>query len=148
MGTKNTLAVTELDRRGSSCPTLFAWNGTKYEFISDVIGAAVIGHWVSPTAKNNADPDEWIKVEGSQLRPREGYLSLRFGEPMEEVNYLDQVRLVAVDHPSATEVYPNERFLNERPFASGRAVLSADAHPVAGAWDDKGRDVSELLAHA
>jgi tetratricopeptide (TPR) repeat protein len=145
VGTKNTLAVTELDRRGSSCPTLFAWNGSRYEFISDVIGAAVIGHWVSPTAKNNADPDEWIKVEGSQLRPRGGYLSLRFGEPMEEVNYLDQVRLVAVDHPAATEVYPNERFLNERPFASGRAVLSADAHPVAGAWDDEGREVSELL---
>ena len=145
VGTKKTLSVLELDRRGSSCPTLFAWNGTKYEFVSDVIGAAVIGHWVSPTARNNADPDEWIKVEGSQLRPRGGYLSLRFGEPMEEVNYLDQVRLVAVDHPAGTEVYPNERFLNERPFASGRTVLSADAHPVAGAWDDKGRDVSELL---
>jgi Flp pilus assembly protein TadD len=145
VATKNSLSITELDRRGSSCPTLFAWNGKKYEFISDVIGAAVVGHWVSPTAKNNADPDEWIKVEGSQLRPRGGYLSLRFGEPMEEVNYLDQVRLVAVDHPAATEVYPNERFLNEPPFADGRAVLSANAHPVAGAWNDKGRDVSTLL---
>jgi tetratricopeptide (TPR) repeat protein len=145
LATKNSLSITELDRRGSSCPTLFAWNGTQYEFISDVIGAAVVGHWVSPTAKNNADPDEWIKVEGSQLRPRGGYLSLRFGEPMEEVNYLDQVRLIAVDHPAATEVYPNERFLNEPPFASGRVVLTADAHPVAGAWDDKGRDVSALL---
>jgi tetratricopeptide (TPR) repeat protein len=145
LATKNSLSITELDRRGSSCPTLFAWNGKKYEFISDVIGAAVVGHWVSPTAKNNADPDEWIKVEGSQLRPRGGYLSLRFGEPMEEVNYLDQVRLIAVDHPAATEVYPNERFLSEAPFADGRAVLSADAHPVAGAWDDKGRDVSALL---
>ncbi len=145
IGTKSVLAITELDRRGSSCPTLFAWNGEKYEFISDVIGAAVVGHWVSPTAKNNPDPDEWIKIEGSQLRPRGGYLSLRFGEPMEEVNYLDQVRLVAVDHPAATEVYPNERFLNEAPFASGQAVLSAQARPVAGAWDDTGRDVSELL---
>ena len=145
VATKTSLSITELDRRGSSCPTLFAWNGKKYEFISDVIGAAVVGHWVSPTAKNNADPDEWTKVEGSQLRPRGGYLSLRFGEPMEEVNYLDQVRLVAVDHPAATEVYPNERFLNQPPFADGRAVLSANAHPVAGAWDDKGRDVSALL---
>ena len=116
LATKTSISITELDRRGSSCPTLFAWNGKKYEFISDVIGAAVVGHWVSPTAKNNADPDEWIKVEGSQLRPRGGYLSLRFGEPMEEVNYLDQVRLVAVDHPAATEVYPNERFLNEASF--------------------------------
>ncbi len=145
LATKTSISITELDRRGSSCPTLFAWNGTHYEFISDVIGAAVVGHWVSPTAKNNADPDEWIKVEGSQLRPRGGYLSLRFGEPMEEVNYLDQVRLVAVDHPAGTEVYPNERFLNEAPFADGRAVLSANAHPVAGAWGDKGRDVTALL---
>ena len=145
VGTKSSLNITELDRRGSSCPTLFAWNGEKYEFISDVIGAAVVGHWVSPTAKNNADPDEWIKVEGSQLQPRGGYLSLRFGEPMEEVNYIDQVRLLAIDHPAATEVYPNERFLNEPPFASGSPVISTAAHPLAGAWDAKGRDVSELL---
>jgi tetratricopeptide (TPR) repeat protein len=145
IGTKTSLAITELDRRGSSCPTLFAWNGKKYEFISDVIGAAVVGHWVSPTAKNTADPDEWIKVDGSQLQPRGGYLSLRFGEPMEEVNYIDQVRLVAVDHAAGTEVYPSERFLSEPPFASGRAIVSAAAHPVAGAWDDKGRDVSEQL---
>jgi tetratricopeptide (TPR) repeat protein len=145
LGLKSSVNITELDRRGSSCPTLFAWNGVKYEFISDVIGAAVIGHWVSPTAKNNADPDEWIKVEGAQLRPRGGYLSLRFGEPMEEVNYIDQVRLVAIDLPAGTEVYPDERFLNEPPFASGRPMISTAAHPLAGAWDDKGRDVSTLL---
>jgi Flp pilus assembly protein TadD len=145
LGTKNTLTVTELDRRGSSCPTLFAWNGHHYEFVSDVIGAAVVGHWISPTAKNIADPDEWIKVDGSQLRPRNGLLSLRFGEPMEEVNYLDQVRLLAVDHPAGTAVYPDERFLNEQPFASGGAVLSTNAHPVAAAWDDQGHDVTGLL---
>jgi hypothetical protein len=145
VATKNTLAVTELDRRGSSCPTLFAWNGKKYEFVSDVIGAAVVGHWVSPTAKNHADPDEWTRVDGSQLRARNGYLSLRFGEPMEEVNYIDQVRLLAVDHPDGTAVYPDERFLNEAPFASGKALVSTQARPVAGAWDDHGRDVAKLL---
>jgi len=140
-------AITELDRRGSSCPVLFAWDGTQYQFVSDVIGAAVVGHWVSPTATNQADPDEWIKVDGSQLKPRNGYLSLRFGEPMEEINFVDQVRLIAVDHPEDTEVYPDERFLSEPPFASGRTVVaSAATHPPAGAWDDKGRDVLDLLA--
>ncbi|MEO8724943.1 MAG: FG-GAP-like repeat-containing protein [Acidobacteriaceae bacterium] len=140
-------AVTELDRRGSSCPTLFAWDGSKYQFISDVIGAAVIGHWVSPTATNQADPDEWIKVDGAQLKSRNGYFSLRFGEPMEEINFVDQVRLVAVDHPEGTEVYPDERFLSEPPFASGAAVLASPAaHPPAGAWDDHGHDVLPLLA--
>ena len=140
------LALKELDRRGSSCPTLFAWDGKQYRFVSDVIGAAVVGHWVSPTSTNQNDPDEWIKVDGDMLRARNGLLSLRFGEPMEEVNYIDQLRLVAVDHPAGTEVYPDERFLSERPFASGKTVAVSDARPVAGAWDDKGRDVRGLLS--
>ena len=143
--TASLASVKELDRRGSSCPVLFAWDGEKYQFISDVIGAAVVGHWVSPVAKNTPDPDEWIKVDGSQLRARNGYLSLRFGEPMEEVNYIDQVRLVAVDHPEGAEVYPNERFLSERPFAREKTIVSAAAHPPAGAWDDRVQDVRELL---
>src|SRR6185369_11597377 len=141
------VSFTELDRRGSSCPTLFAWNGTKYEFISDVIGAAVIGHWISPTEKNTADPDEWLKIEGSQLREKNGMFSLRFGEPMEEVNYVDQVRLVAIDHPEGTEVYPNERFVSAPPFPSGQTVVSSAPHTPAAAWDTNGRDVLNLVRH-
>ena len=122
----------ELDRRGSSCPTLFAWNGSKYEFVADVIGAGVVGHWISPTATNTPDPEEWIKIEGSQLRPRDGYLSVRFGEPMEEVNYIDQLRMLAVDHPVGTEVYPDERFLDDPPFASGTPVVTSAPHIPVG----------------
>ncbi len=140
------LALKELDRRGSSCPTLFAWDGKQYQFVSDVIGAAVVGHWVAPASTNRNDPDEWIKVDGDKLRARDGLLSLRFGEPMEEVNYIDQLRLVAVDHPAGTEVYPDERFLSEPPFASGKAVAVSAPRPVAGAWDNVGRDVQALLA--
>ncbi|MGB0123496.1 MAG: FG-GAP-like repeat-containing protein [Silvibacterium sp.] len=141
------VALKELDRRGSSCPVLFAWDGTRYKFISDVIGAAVVGHWVSPAATNEADPDEWIKVDGADLKARNGLYSLRFGEPMEEINFIDQVRLVAIDHPDGTEVYPDERFLSEAPFASGKTVvISPSAHPPVGAWDDKGRDVRAVLA--
>jgi len=140
------LALKELDRRGSSCPTLFAWDGKQYQFISDVIGAAVVGHWVAPAATNRNDPDEWIKVDGNKLQARNGLLSLRFGEPMEEVNYIDQLRLVAVDHPAGAEVYPDERFLSEPPFASGKTVAASEPRSVAGAWDDSGHDVRELLA--
>lgn len=141
------LALKELDRRGSSCPVLFAWDGTKYQFVSDVVGAAVVGHWVSPSSRNESDSDEWIKVDGSMLRARNGKLSLRFGEPMEEINYIDQLRLIAVDHPENTAAFPEERFLSERPFASGRPVLASPSTRLpAGAWDDKGRDVLPLLA--
>ena len=111
-----------------------------------MIGAAVIGHWISPTERNNARPDEWIKVDGSQLKARNGRFSLRFGEPMEEVNFIDQVRLVAVDHPASNDVFPDERFLNEPPFASGKVVVTGKPRALAGAWDDRGRDVLELLS--
>ena len=138
--------ITETDRRGSSCPTLFAWNGNHYSFITDVIGAAVIGHWVSPTRHNIPDPDEWIKVDGDQLRERNGLFSLRFGEPMEEVNFVDQVRLIAIDHPSNTAVFPNEGFLSEPPFARASTIVAAAARPLAAAWDDHGNNVLALLS--
>lgn len=145
LASDKTHLITELDRRGSSCPTLFAWNGSKYGFVTDVIGAGVVGHWISPTNRNIPDPDEWIKIQGSQLKEQNGRFSLRFGEPMEEVNFIDQVRLVAVDHPAATAVYPNERFLSEPPFAPEKTIATSDTHPLAGAWDDHGADVLSLL---
>jgi tetratricopeptide (TPR) repeat protein len=140
------VSFVELDRRGSSCPTLFAWNGEKYEFVTDVIGAGVIGHWISPTAKNTPDPDEWVKIDGAKLRAKDGFMSVRFGEPMEEVNYIDQLRMVAVDHPSQIDVYPDERFLDDTPFASGKTVATSVPHPPTAAWDNKGRDVLQLVS--
>jgi tetratricopeptide (TPR) repeat protein len=137
--------ITELDRRGSSCPTLFAWDGGKYSFIADVIGAGVVGHWISPTQHNIPDPDEWIKIDGGKLRVHDGSYSLRFGEPMEEVNFVDQVRLVAVDHPANAAVYPNEGFLSTPPFAQAKTIVAASARPLAGAWDDHGANVLPIL---
>jgi Tfp pilus assembly protein PilF len=138
-------ALDEIDRRGSSCPVLFAWDGKKYQFITDVIGAGVVGHWISPTSRNIPDPEEWIKVAGNQLKPHNGYLSLRFGEPMEEVNFIDQLQLVAIDHPDGTEVYPNARFLEAPPFPADKVIVSSAARPVTAAWNNHGENVRGLL---
>ena len=140
------IAMKEADRRGSSCPVLFAWDGHKYKLVTDVIGAAVVGHWFTPTRRNTPNPGEWIKVDGDKVAAVDGKLSLRFIEPMEEVNYIDQLRLVAVDHPENVEVNPDERFLDDPPFASGRVVASAGARLPRGAWDGDGRDVLDVLS--
>jgi tetratricopeptide (TPR) repeat protein len=140
------IAMKEADRRGSSCPVLFAWNGRKYALVTDVIGAAVVGHWFTPTRRNTPNPGEWVKVDGDALMPVDGKLSLRFMEPMEEVNYIDQLRLIAVDHPEDVEVNPDERFLDDPPFASGRVVASSAAHLPDGAWDGEGRNVLDQLS--
>jgi hypothetical protein len=140
------IAMKEADRRGSSCPVLFAWDGHKYRLVTDVIGAAVVGHWFTPTRRNTPNPGEWIKVDGGALAPVNGKLSVRFMEPMEEVNYIDQLRLVAVDHPENVEVNPDERFLDDPPFASGRVVASAGTRLPVGAWDGEGRDVLDQVS--
>jgi Flp pilus assembly protein TadD len=143
---KKEQSIAELDRRGSSCPVLFSWNGREYEFIADMIGPGVVGHWVAPGERDVPDPDEYLKVGARSVQPRNGLLSFRFMEPMEETVYLDQVRLLAVDHPAAYEVYPNERFVSAPPFPEFRVIASRDAHSPAGAWDDRGNDVLALIS--
>ncbi|HLK31774.1 MAG TPA: hypothetical protein VKT29_01710, partial [Terriglobales bacterium] len=72
----------------------------------------------------------------------------RFMEPMEEVVYFDQAKLLAIDHPADAQVYPNERFLSNPPYPAFKVIASRDARPPAGAWDGHGRNVlPELLAH-
>jgi tetratricopeptide (TPR) repeat protein len=140
------IAMKEADRRGSSCPVLFVWDGHKYKFVTDVIGAAVVGHWFTPQRTNIPKPGEWVKVDGADVSTVDGKVSVRFMEPMEEVNYIDQLRLVAVDHPDDVEVNPDERFLDNPPFASGKVVASTDARLPVGAWDGNGHDVLDLVS--
>jgi hypothetical protein len=142
---RKTELITEIDRRGSSCPIVFVWNGERYEFLADMIGPGILGHWIGPKQRNTPDPDEYFKVAESQVQARDGKISFRMLEPMEELDYLDQARLIAVDHPADVEVYPNEYFASNPPFPKFKVIASSDAHPLAGAWDDKSRDILPLL---
>jgi tetratricopeptide (TPR) repeat protein len=148
--------ITEIDRRGSSCPTLFVWSGERYEFVADMLGAGVVGHWIGPGQRDVPRPVEWVKVDRGMIREKENQknhpsaktLSFRFMEPLEEAVYLDQVRLLAVDHPADTDVYPNEYFASNPPYPDFKVVISKDARPPAGAWDELGHDVlPDLRAH-
>jgi len=157
----------EIDRRGSSCPTLFVWNGERYEFVADMLGAGVVGHWIGPGQRDIPRPVEWVKIDREMIREKEdqnphvsqnqrdmghpdstGTLSFRFMEPLEEAVYLDQVRLLAVDHPADVDVYPNEYFASNPPYPEFKVVVSRGARPPAGAWDEHGHNVlPDLLAH-
>ena len=179
--------IQELDRRGSSCPTLFAWDGREYQLVGDMLGAGVVGHWVgagdpqglkpvsfgvpdgtakavpfpkpisddssksatsSGVVRNIPRPTEAIKLDRSSLREKDGKLSFRFMEPLEESVYLDEVKLIAVDHPSDLNVDPNEYFASNPPYPPFKVVFSRDARPPAGAWDEQGHNVlPDLLAH-
>jgi hypothetical protein len=119
-----------------------------------MLGAGVVGHWIAANGnkieRDIARPTESIKIDRSSLREKDGKLSLRFMEPLEESVYLDQVKLLAVDHPADLDVYPNEYFASNPPFPPFKVVFSDknDARPPTGAWDEHGHDVlPDLLAH-
>jgi hypothetical protein len=142
--------ITEIDRRGSSCPTLFVWNGERYELVADMLGAGVVGHWVGPGQRDVPRPVEYIKIDRNAIREKDGKLSFRFMEPLEEAVYLDEVRVLAVDHPAYLDVYPNEYFASNPPYPEFKVVVSKreDARPPAGVWDEHGHNVlPDLLAH-
>jgi tetratricopeptide (TPR) repeat protein len=137
----------EIDRRGSSCPTLFVWDGKRYELVGDMLGAGVVGHWVGPGQRDIPRPTEYIKIDRSAIREKDGKLSFRFLEPLEESVYLDQVKVVAVDHLADLDVYPNEYFASNPPYPNFKVVASRDARPPAAAHDEHGHNVlPDLLA--
>ncbi len=135
----------ELDRRGSSCPTLFVWDGHHYELVGDMIGAGVVGHWVGPHERNVPRPAEYIKVDRDTIHIKDGRLSFRLMEPMEEAVYLDEVQLLAVDHPAGFDVYPNEYFASDPPFPVFRVIQSRAAQLPAAVRDEHGHDLLPSL---
>ena len=78
---------------------------------------------------------------------KDGKRSFRLMEPLEEAVYLDQVQLLAVDHPAEFDVYPNEYFASGPPYPAFKLVFSHNARPPAGAWDEHGHNLlPDLLA--
>src|SRR2546429_9500491 len=54
---------------------------------------------------------EYLRLPGGLLRPRDGRYQLRLTEELWETAYLDEARLLAVDHPESVQVYVNERIV-------------------------------------
>jgi cytochrome c-type biogenesis protein CcmH/NrfG len=139
-----TLPVTELDRKPSSCPFLYAWNGTEFEFVTDFMGGGEMGYLEEPGRYNKPDPDEYVRIRGDQLKERDGRFELRVTNELEEALYVDRLQLIAVSHPKEVEVYPNEGMSDPpRPFV---LYKTKGAHLPLAATDDRGNDVLSRIA--
>lgn len=137
--------VVQIQGPVGSCPFLYTWNGTTYEFITDVLGTTPLGLPFAPGQHVPFDHDEYVKVRGDQLVPRDGRLDLVLTEELREVTYLDRARLHAIDHPAGTEIQPNERF-SFPPFAEHHVHTLTDVVAPVRAVASNGEDVTELVA--
>jgi tetratricopeptide (TPR) repeat protein len=132
--------VPEVQRKISSCPVLFAWNGDRFECITDFAGVGGLGYFVSPGVSAPPQVLEHVKIEPGQLRAKDGHYELRVTEPMEESAYVDRLELLAVDHAADQAVYPDERLaINGPPPTHELLVVDKPIFPRA-AIDPLGRD--------
>ncbi len=142
--------ITETQRQLSSCPVIFAWNGTRYGFVSDVLGVGGLGFLIAPGEYAEPRPWEYFLMPAGSLAPRNGRYALKIAEPMEENAYLDAVQLHAYDLPPGWDMAVDERMATGAPDVTGRPIFfrpRRSLSPVA-ASNNRGEDVLDSVRAA
>ena len=136
--------VTEQRLKGS-CPFLFAYNGKQMEFVKDTVpwGSAIGLRINSLGPARIVATQEWYKIGRDQLVPSDGYYDLRITGELWETYYYDYLALMAVDHPSGTEIFTDERYAV--PPVKLAVTTVGTPQPIGHAVDDNGQDVTDIL---
>jgi tetratricopeptide (TPR) repeat protein len=146
--------IDQINLKETSCPILFTWNGERFVFVTDFLGAGSMGELQPDGSTRPPRPEESVKIEAEQLVPRDGKYILKIAEPMNEATYLDRLQLLVLDHPADVRVYPDERFTSDAPPSpsggEGRVrgdllAFRQEVFPVK-ARDHRGKDVTKVLA--
>ena len=140
-----TVVYEEAQRLSGSCPMVFAWNGDRFDFVTDVLGVAPLGAAAGDGEYFDVDHDEYVQISGEQLVPRDGLYELRLTEELREVTFLDQVRLLALDHPAGVELYTGEKFKGPPYLDLSLYGVRRARRPVA-ARDHRGAEVTAAVA--
>ncbi len=89
----------EAQRLSGSCPMIFTWNGHGFEFITDVLGVAPLGASSGDGNISRSITTSTFRFPAKHCKRKWNY-PVRITEELHEVSYLDQVQLIAVDHPA------------------------------------------------
>ena len=141
---------------GSSCPSLFVWNGTSYVYVAEVSNHGWLGYmnyvtgdpeWPIVYWRNN--PWDYLKLDKSLLALVNGtYFDMVLSQRWNEIFYLDTVYLVVVDHPADVEVYSTgvEQYLSPDYMGKIYTVSLNPLKPVS-AYNEKGEDVLHRILY-
>lgn len=127
-----------------SCPWVFTYNGEEMEFVTDFLWRTALGLKINAQGDASAIHSiDWIKIEGDQLQPKDGYYEVRITADLWETHFFDQVSLMVVDHPEDTEVMVDERFV--LPAPEHKLYPVAPLRPVEKALDQDRNDVTQVV---
>jgi len=126
-----THTIVETQRQISSCPVIFAWDGSRMRFVTDCLGVGGLGYLASvQRAANGAlnpvyappRPQERVALPADALVERGGRFLLSLAEPMEEMTALDAAALHFVDLPAGWRMALDERMGISDPQPTGRVL--------------------------
>src|SRR5262249_62322943 len=98
---------------------IFAWDGRRFEFVTDVLGVAPLGASSGDGQYFPVNHREYIQIPANKLKAQDGHYEIRITEELREVSYLDKVQLIAVDHLASEELFVNDN-LKGPPFPALR----------------------------
>jgi tetratricopeptide (TPR) repeat protein len=140
------LTIEELTLPTGSCPNLYAWNGKKFKFVTDILGASPMGLPANGTRYVEADPEEFLAL-GTELNfpSTHGAFEIRITEELREVLYIDQAKLVVVDYPIGTLVLPTSKMVPNRPFPPHELWALRPSANLKKAIRSDGLDITDAL---
>jgi hypothetical protein len=133
---------------GSSCPSLYIWNGTSYVYVAEVSNHGWLGY-INYINEDGSivfwrnDPWDYLKLDKSQLQLKNNeYYDLRLTQRWDEIFYLDAAYMLVVDHPSNVSVYSTgvEQYIDPN-FMGQIYTVSKDPLTPISAVNEKGEDV-------
>ncbi len=143
-------ALIEAQTLKGSCPFLFTWNGNDFVFVKDVMWRSALGMPMGIMGGNTAyafpdASDDYIKIPGDLLKPKEGLYSIQLTSELWETMYYDKVELVAVDHPDSVDVFVPEQF-SPPPFPGNKQIQVKEKHLPVSATDSRGDNVLPFIS--
>jgi hypothetical protein len=116
----------------SGCPFVHVWNGTDYAIDNNILAASEIS--------NGSDVEDYYKLE-HMLVPKHqttffSLYSLQIKEFENEHTYIDQTKLLAVDHESDVKIAISP---------SGEILTYKNPHPPVTCIDNKGNNILNIL---
>ena len=137
--------IEETQRQLSSCPVLFAFDGRRYAFVTDVLGVGGVGFLERPGVYSAARPRENLLLPAGLLAPSNGRYQLKIAEPMEEVLYLDRAELVAYDVPPGWDMTLDERKEIGGPVPTGEPRFFKQLQLPTNAMTSEGENATAAL---
>jgi plasmid maintenance system killer protein len=132
---------------GSSCPSLFVWNGTDYVYVAEVSNGGWLGYinYVNEDGSivfGGGNPWDYVKLDKSQLQSTvNGHYDMTLAQRWNEIFYLDAAYMLVVDHPSDVNVYSTAVRYIDPSFKGQIYTVSKNPLTPVSAVNEKGENV-------